>query len=122
MNTDTQTAEALLKEYHISLSDVARIFLEIAEGLDLAKDTHNNDILNQCRHVIRLGIKAKENEEKTVSFYKAFEECLRVKAHRSKYTLRDIRYYLGRLMRETPGLAKRPVRAITTDECREMID
>lgn len=122
MNKDKQTAKGLLEGYNVTLRDVARIFLEIAEGLDLAKDTHNNEILRQCRRVIRLGIRAKEKEEQTVSFSTALEECLRVKAHRSKYTLRDIRYYLGRLMRETPGLAERPVRAISTDECREMID
>ncbi len=122
MNTDKQTAEGLLEGYNVSLSDVARIFLEITEELHIEKETSHHTLLNQCRHIIRLGIKAKEKEEHTVSFYTAFEECLRVKAHRSKYTLRDIRYYLGRLMRETPGLAERPVRAISTDECREMLD
>lgn len=104
------------------MTEVARLFLELIETSRATQLKNAEKIKSHCRHVIRLGVKAKEMEEKTVPFKEAYEECLRAKAHRSEYTLRDIRYVITRLMRETPGLAERPTRAISIEECREMLD
>lgn len=122
MEKDIQTAKNLLKGINLSMTEVARLFLELIETSRATRLKSTEKIKSHCRHVISLGVKAKEMEEKTVPFKEAYEECLRAKAHRSAYTLRDIRYIGERLMRETPGLAERPTRAIGVEECREMLE
>ncbi len=120
--TDKDTAISLLRKTNISLSDAARLVLELLEesgGSETAADT-----LSHCRRVIRLGVQANRLEQETVPFAEAVATALKVKAQqlRAKRTLADIGYYMRRLMRECPGLAARPVRAMSSAECSALLE
>lgn len=114
MNTDASTALALLASLPFSLTDVARLMLELVEGSGGSSVRKKEALLLHCRRVIALGCEAEHLATQTVSFSKAVAETLRVKADRSALTLRDIRSFTQRMMRDVPDLAARPMRSMTT--------
>lgn len=117
--TDAETAAALLSGVHLSLTDAARLILETLEE---SGGVGGCDPKARCRQVLHLGAEALRLSQQTVSFAEAVEETLRAKAHRAARTLRDIRYYMRRLMRGVSGLGERPVRAISPGECAAMLE
>ncbi len=119
--TDKHTALSLLKQQGLTLCEAARLILELLE------ESGGNKVLDKlahCRRVIRLGSEVLRKEESTVSFARAVDETLVVKhqQQRSKRTISDIRYYMRRLMRESPELPQRPLRAISTQECSALLE
>lgn len=119
---DYKTASALLKGTSVSLTDAARLVLEMLEAAGAGGELRREDALAHCRRMARLGKEALQRECDTVPFRQAVEETLCAKAHRAERTRADIRYYMRRLMRETPGLADRPLRAMTSGECAAMLE
>ncbi len=89
--------------------------LELVEGSGGSSVRKKEALLLHCRRVISaLGCEAEHLATQTVSFSKAVAETLRVKADRSALTLRDIRSFTQRMMRDVPDLAARPMRSMTT--------
>lgn len=119
---DYKTASALLKGTSVSLTDAARLVLEMLEAAGEGGELRREDALAHCRRVARLGKDALQRECDTVPFCQAVEETLCAKAHRAERTRADIRYYMRRLIRETPGLAERPLRALTARECAAILE
>ncbi len=112
----------LLEELPLNTSDAARLVLEAVEEMPelRAVAAQGRDALMRAlRRVQREGIAAVKEQEKTVSFAFAAAESLkrRERAGRRPTTLRDLRFFVKRLLR-VPGLAERPLRAIRTAECR----
>ncbi len=103
-------ASYLLKDSGLSLSDSARLSLELLEALEGDSD------LFRLRRLIQLGRQALGEAEASVSFAEAVERCLQVKQHRSERTLQDIRQTMNALMRAEVGLAERTVRGISSAE------
>ncbi len=66
---------------------------------------------------IAAGAKELQRREKTVTFERAVTVALEDRTERRKRTLSDLRYVAQRFMRKCPGLAKRRVRTIHTEEC-----
>ncbi len=123
MNTkNINTAFALCEQLTLSPTQIVRLILELVESSGGLRLKSPERLLEHCRKVIRLGIEAKKRQEQTVPFQRAVEETLAAKAHRSALTLRDIRYYMKRLIRETPGLSSRPIRDINVTECAAMLE
>ncbi len=121
-STDMNTAFALCAQLALSPTQIVRLIMELVESSGGMQLKEPDSLMRHCRNIIRLGVEAEKRRIRTVPFLRAFEETLRVKAHRSALTLRDIRYYMRRLMRETPGLAERPLRDISTTECAAMLE
>ncbi|MBQ4636671.1 MAG: tyrosine-type recombinase/integrase [Akkermansia sp.] len=69
-----------------------------------------------------LGEAELKKQERTVTFEKAVEAALQERAGRRARTLCDFRYITRRFMKRCRGLAKRRVRAITTQECAEYME
>ncbi len=112
----------LLKGLPLGGSDAARLVLEAVEEmpeLELVATRGKNELMQALRRVLREGISAVRAQEKTVSFAHAAAESLKQReaAGRRATTLRDLRHFIRRLLR-VPGLAKRPLRAMDTAECR----
>ncbi len=120
--TDTEIALALCGELSLSLSQVARLILELAERSGATRLKSPVRLMAHCRRVIELGVKSLQTQKQTVPFKQAFEETLRIKADSSAVTFRDIRYFMRKLMRCVPGLEKRPARDITSAECAVMLE
>ncbi len=110
--------DQLLRSLPLSGVDAARLVLELVEGLQLEGQGMGHDaLMERLRVVLRLGLQALREREQTVSFAEAARRSIEARAGRRPVTLRDLRYYLNRLLRE-PGLAARPLRAMRSVECR----
>ncbi len=106
--------------------DAARLVLELVEEMpELRQESvQGKDALMQAlRRVLRAGVAAVRAQEKTVSFAEAAEQSLaqRSRAGRRPTTMRDLRYFIRRMLR-LPGLAARPLRAMSTAECRQLLE
>lgn len=78
--------------------------------------------LKRGKKIIELGTDALKRQEKTVPFEKAVAAALAARIDRRTRTLSDFRYVCKRLMKRCKGLAKRRVRAISTQECAGYIE
>ncbi len=106
--------------------DVARLVLEALEEmpeLRAAASQGREALMCSLRRVLRAGIVAVHEQEKTVSFAQAAEESLarRTAAGRRPTTLRDLRHFVRRLLR-VPGLAETPLRSMGSAECRQALE
>ncbi len=116
----------LLAALPLTGADAARLVLEAMEEmpeLQLRAAEGKAALMHALRRVLHEGIAAVRAQEKTVSFARAAEESLarRTAAGRRATTLRDLRHFIRRLLR-VPGLAERPLRAISTEECRRALE
>ncbi len=110
MNTTEveQAALTVLKNTGIDILEAAMIAREaLAAGRGRVK---------RARRCIAAGEEALKKQEKTVTFEKAVEAALEARQHRRARTLCDFRYVTRRFMKRCPGLARRRVRSITTEE------
>lgn len=89
---------------------IAREALEIGRGR-----------IKRTRSCLAAGKEALRNREKTVTFAKAVEAALEAKKDRRARTRSDFRYLTKRLMTRCPELARRRVRSIRPDECRQYL-
>ncbi len=116
----------LLEELPLTGVDTARLVLEAVEEMPELRASATMGrvhLMQALRRVLREGIAAVQAQEKTVSFRHAAEESLarRSSAGRRPTTLRDLRHFIRRLLR-VPGLAERPLRSISTAECRRVLE
>ncbi len=116
----------LLEGLPLRGSDAARLVLEAVEEMPELREAAARgkpELMQALRRVLREGIAAVRAQEQTVSFAHAAKESLarRVAAGRRATTLRDLRHFIRRLLR-VPGLAERPLRAMNTAECRQVLE
>ncbi len=116
----------MLEGLPLNGADAARLVLEALEEMPelLAPAAQGKAALMRAlRQVLREGIAAVQAQQRTVSFHEAAAESLarREKAGRRGTTLRDLRHFIRRLER-VPGFAERPLRAVGTAECRQVLE
>lgn len=117
-----RTVKSLLSRTPIKDEDAARLILEAMEELgDLAADLEKDDLIQLLRRLLHAGLTSIRKEAITVSFAYAVEESLKARGSRRPLTLRDLRYFTGKMLR-TPGMAERSIRAMTTRDCRRMLE
>ena len=116
MNADTIAGE-LLEGTGLSVIDLARLALETIEELGGRK---RKNVLVRLRTVMRAGVQAVKDAERTVSFRKAAEQSIEERRDLRPTSLRDIRHYVRRFLKDE-RFAARPLRAISTRECRELL-
>ena len=73
-----------------------------------------------CAAVVDEGLKVMATREKTVTFEEAVRMSLAARADRRPTTLRDLRHFTSRMLR-VEGVKEMPVRAMTADDCRELL-
>ena len=122
----TKTAQELLREQELPLTvtDSARLVLEACEELgDAVKGVPREKLLAMLRQVLREGARAVRAGERTCSFREAARASYEARVHKGRRaaTLGDLRHFIGRMLR-VDGFGERPLRAMTTDECRAMLE
>ncbi len=113
------------EELAISLLEGSGIRLidAVILALDLIRECGGKgNKLKRARKGIYMGAEALKSYEKTVTFEHAVQETLASKRDRRPRTLQDIRYVMGRLLRECPELGKRHISCIKTSDCQEYLD
>ncbi len=120
--TKMNTAKELIKELPLSLNDVARLALEIAEGLGAAAEGMTRaEMMKVMRRVAAEGVKAVRAAAQTVSFEEAARASLEARQDRRPTTRRDLRHFIGRMLR-VKGVATRPLRAMSVTECKNLLE
>ncbi len=119
-------SQELLDGLPIGRADVARLVLETIEempALRSAARKGRDALMRALRRVMQEGRAAVRAQEKTVSFSQAAAESLqrRMTLGRRPTTLRDLRYFIRRMQR-VPGLSDRPLRAMNTAECQQVLN
>ncbi len=71
---------------------------------------------------LEMGVETLRQQEQTVTFEKAVAVALEARRDRRIRTVYDFRYFTRRFMKRCPGLGKRKVRAITSQECAKYIE
>lgn len=117
---DTEKLEAegallvLVRDMDVEVSDVVR-FLSLARRLGRGS-------LRRAEKCLVVGETELRRRGKTVTFERAVEVALEDRSGRRKRTLNDLRYVARRFIKRCPGLAKRRVRTIRTEECMAWIN
>ncbi len=102
-------------------SDAARLTLEMTEALgDKAQGLDKAKLMELLRRVVRCGIRTLEAEENTVYFEAAAWASVEARSDRRPATKRDLRHFVRRMLR-VQGVGARPLRAMSTRECRSML-
>ena len=116
-----KTAKDIIKDLPLNINDIARLALEATEELGAqAQKLERTELIIVLRRVIRAGVKAVQAEEHTVCFEEAAWASVEARSCRRATTLRDLRHFVRRMLR-IDGVAARPLRAMNTGECREML-
>ncbi len=120
-----QNANKHLPGLPVGGRDALRLVLEAVEEMpelrEAAVQGGRDALMRGLRRVLRAGIEAVREQDRTVSFAAAAEESLARRAGRRPTTRRDLRHFVNRLLR-VPGFGERPLRAIGTAECRRVLE
>ncbi len=116
-----RVAQAMLEGTGLSVTDAARLALELRESLPQYLPPGVSIVL-LCRRIINRGAEACSSESRTVSFRVAVEQSLLSRAERRMRTLAEIRQCCRRVLRSRPSLAEMPVRRISAEFCRNLIE
>ena len=114
-------AQQLLKGYHLSLSDLARLALEAIESLgDIARGLNREELILLLRNTIRSGAAAVKSASHTESLATAAWTSVEARCDLRPTSKRDLRHYVRRILR-VPGVASLPLRSITTAQCKMIL-
>ena len=119
--TDAQMANYLVKNTSLSVSDAARLIIELLETMKSHVGSSNNETVNFCRHVIHMGIRAYEDSLRTVSFSDAVVAVLEYKNSARARTISEIRQICTRIMKNEPEWITRGMREFDRDYCQRTI-
>lgn len=116
-----RAAKGLLNALPIGVTDAARLVLECTEELgEKTAEMGKMELLQLLRRTIRAGVKTIKQEEETVSFEEAAWASVKARAGRREATKHDLRYFVRRMLR-VEGVGNRPLRAMTRQECRQLL-
>lgn len=117
-----RTAKKLIEELPLNMNDAARLVLEAAEGLGESRWQGKSRVEMVCmlRRVVQEGVRAVQESEATVSFGEAVRQSVAARSGRRPTTCRDLRHFTARMLR-VPGMAERPLRAMSRRECRGLL-
>lgn len=77
-------------------------------------------VIMQCENIVDAGLQALAMRERTVSFAEAGWASVEARHDCRATTRRDLRYFLRKLL-NVPQVAELPLRAMTTAQCREIL-
>lgn len=118
---NTHIAERMLAKLPLNTVDAARLVMECTEELGVEVETlERSSLLRLLRRILRAGVDAIITEEKTVSFETAVQASLNERLERRPSTRRDLQHFVRRMLK-LPGVAQRPLRNMSTEECSELL-
>lgn len=123
MKKSLKLAEEMMVNSVLDVVDAARLTLEIQESLGRRMQRRSRvSSLQLIRRVIQAGVKALEQEERTVTLETAAWASVEARAaHLRPVSLRDLRYYVRRLLK-VEGAGKLPLRRMKTADCRRILN
>ena len=115
-------ASELLQDSVLNPVDAARLALEIQEGLrHRGSRCSRTVLLNRMRRVIQAGLKAIQQEERTVNLKTAAWASIKAReSYLRPVSLRDLRYYVRRILR-VDGAERLMLRSAKSSDCRRIL-
>lgn len=121
METGTMTIEKELNKYHLNTLDADRLMLDVVERLGKrVEGCRRPEVIALIKRVTVLGVLALAAEDRTETFATTARLSVEARCDRRAATCRDLRYFVRRMLK-IPGVGERPLRAMTTSECRELL-
>ena len=119
---NTRIAKKLVSDLPLNINDIARLVLEMTEALgERAAGLSRLELLALLRRVTAEGVQAVEKAEQTVSFEEAARASLAARQDRRPTTRRDLRHFIGRMLRDEEA-ARRPLRAWSVSDCKRLLE
>ncbi len=116
-----KTIDELLRGSPLTGMDAARLILECMEELGSGMERMDKEsTIRQIRRVIRKGVHAIREEDRTVPLEEAAWKSVEARAGRRAVTLRDLRHFVRRILR-VKGVAEYPLRTMTGAQCRHIL-
>lgn len=116
VDNDAAAARVLLAGTALSLTDAARLVLELREAAGRARK------INSLRKVIQLGQESLSRNRQSVSVAKLYQIfCEKKESWRSR-TERDYKQAIHRISERYPEFFRRRARAVTNDHIQEILD
>lgn len=115
-------ARGLLKDSVLNSADAARLILEMQEMLgSFTQKLSRRELLLLMRKVVKSGVNVLENEERTVPLATAAWASVESKgAYLRPVSLRDLRYYVRRLL-SAKGAGELNLRNMSSADCRRIL-
>ncbi len=118
----TQSINKMMIALPLGGMDAARLVMECVEGLGgRAEGLPRVELMELVRRVLREGIAAVQAAERTECFERVAWASVESRAARRPTTTRDLRYYVRKMLK-VEGVAQLPLRAMTTAQCRRILD
>ena len=119
-----QAALELLRSTGIDVLEAAQVACAVVARLRrkgyLSGEGESLGPLEQCCRMLDLGIEAQEQRERTCTLAEAGWASIEARRDCRRTTLRDLRYNLRRILK-VEGAADMPLRAMTTSQCRRIL-
>lgn len=115
----TIIAKELLKNLPLGLGDAARLVLECTEELGGASGSRE-ELLSRIRRVVREGVRALREAERTECFARAAWASVEARSDRRPTTRRDLRHFVRRMLR-VEGVSELPLRRMSAADCRSLL-
>ena len=119
---DKESAECLLAQIGLSLTDAVRLVMEMLEESGGEALGGREETLRHCRRVIQVGGEVVRTGTQTVTIGEAVENLLTKKKDMRYRTQKELREIFAKLIRCVPEIEEKKVRYITTEECQKMLD
>ncbi len=119
-----QAALELLRSTGVDILEAAQVACAVVARLRrkgyLSGEGEALGVLEQCSHILDLGIEAQDQRERTCTLAEAGWASIEARRDCRRTTLRDLRYNLRRILK-VEGAADMPLRAMTTSQCRRIL-
>lgn len=109
------------KDMGITCDDAMRLSREFLERVHTPKMS-GLKLINHCRDIISLGIKALEVSKISISFSQAVEISLDERSERRSRTIGEIRCICSRLMKNSAELSGMTLRDMNTEYCKKILE
>lgn len=110
-------AKTLIEACGLSMMEAAQVVLELKHSIAPESALDAADCIRRLRYASG----AMREEMVQVSLEEAVRQLLESKAHRREATQRELRYYTQKILRHNSEQAGEPLRALSVDVCREML-
>ncbi|MBQ8479572.1 MAG: hypothetical protein IJ503_04200 [Akkermansia sp.] len=102
--------------------DAVRLIQEAGERLgEVVMGKNKTELISMLRRVIELGVAAVKAETATERFEVVAWASVEARSGRRPATQQDLRHFVRRMLR-VEGVAERPLRAMSTRECRSLLE
>ena len=121
MISDYQLAQRFVESSGMRWCDAVRLVLDLYDHVPENMRRSADACFLRMKEMVELGAEAHRVRHATRSLSEVMELSISARLHRRFATRSDLRYFARRILRSVPEAAGRPLRAMSTRECRGIL-